>query len=345
MLNNRMRAFFVFLFGLLLGVDMDAASVRVRPLTAPAFPVARFTAGPAGTLTCLDWKTHGVKGIAANGDTSGVQFAVPADARITNVGGGDGRTVLTTATHGTLVLDQDGSVVARFAPTRFTPYVAAATDRRFAFGIGSAGDASGRVQADWLVTRVDLEKPDAAPRDLVTDDQFADPFARSIYPLGYLLVSADRATLYALWEGSTLLHVIPTAGGSPRTIPVTEGADAPTRATSAMRSAALSDPQAFYRLRSGYRWPQGLLRGPGDAVVILFREPASRGFSFTIDIYSREGRKIGSKLPVDLQPRSATAHARVVTATDGRQYVLVNEPNSDLSGVQNQTFYAIDLRP
>lgn len=337
------RASTLLVLGLALRAAAGTPSIRVRPLAAPAFPVARVVAGPGGTFTCLDWKMHKLRVISARGADAKVDLAIPAAAQITNIGGGDGQTVVTTAQQGTFVLGTDGSVRARFAATRFTPYVAATSLRNAAFGMGTAGDEDGRMRNDWLVTRVDLDQPSASPRELITDDAFADPFARSLYPLGYLLISADGTTLYALWEGSPVLHVAPMTSGAPRSISLTRGADAPPQATPALRAAAMTDRNSFYQLRSRFRWPQGLFRGPNDSVAVLFREPASRGNAFTVDVYSRDGKKIGANVPLDLEPRSASAHARVVTASDGRQYVLVNEPNNDASGVQNQHLYAIDM--
>jgi hypothetical protein len=337
------RGLMIAFVALAIGAAAAAPSLHVRPLTNPPIPVARLTAGPAGTLACLDWKTHMVKVVTAKGADAKIDLALPAEAHTTNFGGGDGQMVVTTAQHGTFVLGGDGSVRARFGTT-FTPYIAATVDGDVAFGMGSAGDENGRIRLDWFVTRVDLKTPSAAPRELVSDEAFADPFARSIYPLGYLLLSSDRSTLYAVWEGSPVLEIIPTAGGSPRAVPFATGDDAAPRATPALRASAIQDRTSFLRLRSKFRWPQGLLRGPGDTVAILFREPASRGNAFTLDIYSREGKKIGKSLGVAIQPRSATAQARTVVATDGRQYVLVNEPNNDYSGVNHQALYTIDIQ-
>jgi len=336
------RGSVIALIALALGVGATPRSLSVRPMANPPIPIARVTAGPAGALTCLDWKTHAVKVVDTQGADVKIDLALPAAAHITNIGGGDGQTVITTARDGTFVLAADGSVRARFG-TSFMPYVAATVHRDVAFGIGSASDENGRIRADWLVTSVDLKTPSAAPRAIVTDEAFADPFARSIYPLGYLLLSADGSTLYAVWEGSPVLKVIPTAGGSPRAVPFATGADAPPRATPALRASVIQDRNAFYRLRSQYRWPQGLLRGPGDTVAILFREPASRGNAFTIDVYSRDGTKIGPSVTAGIRPLSATAQARTIVATDGRQYVLVNEPNPDYSGVDHQALYSIDI--
>ena len=339
------RASTFIALGLVIGVDAGAASVRVRAMAVPPLSIARVTAGPAGALACLDWKTGRVKAVTPQGADARIDLAIPVAAQITNIGGGDGQMVVTTAQHGTFVLGQDGSVRGRFATARFTPYIAATIDRDSAFGMGSAGDETGHIRTDWLITRIDLKTPSAVARDLVNDTTFADPFARAIFPLGYLLLSADHSTLYALWEGSPVLYLIPTAGGSTRTITLTAGADAPPRATPALRSSVISDRNAFYQIRSKFRWPQGLLRGPNGLVAVLFREPAARGNAFTVDIYSREGKKVGATLPLGVEPRSATAHARTVATTDGRQYVIINEPNSDYSGVKNQRLYAIDINP
>jgi len=344
MTTRMTRASTILALGLAIGIDAGAASLRVRPMPVPTVSIARATAGPNGTLTYLDWKTHRMKVVTARGAETKVDLAIPVAAQVTNIGGGDGQTVVTTAQHGTFVLGQDGSVRARFPMNRFAPYIAATTDRDFAYGMGSAGDENGRIRADWFITRVDVKAPSTVPRDLVTDIPFGDPFARSIYPLGYLLLSADHSTLYALWEGSPMLYVVPTAGGPAHTFALSDGADAPPRATPALRASVMADPNAFYQLRSKYRWPQGLFRGPNGTVAILFREPASRGNGFTVDVYSREGKKAGATMPLDLQPRSTTAQARAVTATDGRQYVIVNEPNGDSSDVKNQSFYAIEIQ-
>src|SRR4051812_24872623 len=110
------RASTILALGLAIGAEAGAASVRARPLTAPSFFIARVTAGPAGTLTCLDWKTHTLKAITARGTDAKIDLAIPAAAQITNIGGGDGQTVVTTAQHGTFVLNPDGSVRARFTP-------------------------------------------------------------------------------------------------------------------------------------------------------------------------------------------------------------------------------------
>src|SRR4051794_37338831 len=114
------RASTVIAVGLAIGADAGAASVRVRSMPAPSLSIARATAGPAGALTCLDWKTQGVKGVTAQGADAKIDLAIPAAAEITNIGGGDGQTVVTTAQHGTFVLGQDGSVRARFTASRFT---------------------------------------------------------------------------------------------------------------------------------------------------------------------------------------------------------------------------------
>jgi hypothetical protein len=341
---TKTRASTVVILSLLFVIRAGAASIRVREVTTPFPAVARVAAGPAGSLLCLDWKTRTLKVLSARGGDARIDLALPAAAQVTNLGGGDGQTVVTTSQHGTFVLQKDGSVRARFEAREFAPYVAAAVDRSSAYGMGTAGDENGRIRADWLVTRVDLEHP-KAPRDLVTDATFADPFARAIYPLGYLLLSSDRSTLYASWEGSPRLYVIPMAGGAAQAITLTAGEKAPPRATPELRAAAIADRDSFYKLRSRYRWPQGLLRGPGDTVGILFREPASGGNAFTLDLYSREGKKLGASLALDVHPRSATAHARVVTATDGAQYVIINELEPGNSGVKNQRLYSVDLRP
>jgi hypothetical protein len=338
------RGSMIAFMALAIGAAAAAPSLSVRPAANPPIPIARITAGPAGNLACLDWKTLTVKVVSAKGTDLKMDLALPADVHVTDIGGGDGQMVVTTARHGTFVLSADGSVRARLAMSRFTPYIAATVEGDTAFGMGSAGDENGRMRDDWLITRVDLRTPAAGPREIVSDEAFADPFARTIFPLGYLLLSADGSTLYAVWEGSPVLEIIPTTGGSPRAVTFATGNDAPPRATRALGESLMTNRNAFYGLRSKFRWPQGLLRGPDDTVAILFREPASRGNAFTIDLYSRDGKKIGSTLSVGIEPRSATAQARTVVATDGRQYVLVNEPNSDYSGVSHQALYAIDLR-
>ncbi|MGA7614453.1 MAG: hypothetical protein WBX15_04660 [Thermoanaerobaculia bacterium] len=338
-----MKASFVAIAVLAVGIAAVAPGVRIQRMREIPFPVARVVAGPSGTLACLDWITHTIRVVDFGGEEAKIDVAVPASAQITNIGGGDGQAVITTARHGTFVLDANGSVRARFAANRFSPYVAATVDRNTAFGMGSAGDATGKIHAEWLVTRVDLEAPSNEPKELVTDSAFADPFARSLYPLGYILLSSDGKTLYALWEGSSILHVIPTRGSAPHAITVTSGDDAPPLATPALRASAMADRDAFYRLRSTYRWPQGLLRGPGESIAILFREPASRGNGFTLDLYSPGGKSIASHLAVAIEPRTLTAHARAVVATDGRQYILVNEPKADYSGAKHQALYAIEI--
>jgi hypothetical protein len=107
------------------------------------------------------------------------------------------------------------------------------------------------------------------------------------------------------------------------------------------RARTLREPGGYYHQRARYRWAQGTLRAPDGGTAVIFREPASRGNAFTMDVYSAEGKKRGGPFTLDLGLQSPLAVARPVSLPDGRQYVLVHEPDETFRAAGAQRFYRV----
>jgi hypothetical protein len=331
------------------------AFMRVTPLRGHALdsrsesfiPAAAVAPAPGGRLLVMDWRNGSVWSVDPSAGTSASAVSLPSGLRgVAAIGGSSGHAVLAAAREGVFVMSPDGKLRARLDSMQLHPYVASAVIGDALFGIGSgaaAGSDRRKIATGCLLFRVDLRRDGAEPEALICEDEFADPFARALYPTGALLPSRDGKRLYAVWERLPILWVVGADGGVVAARELAWAEDRAPAPTAEARSRILSHRGAFYAHRTRYRWVQGLLHGPGDSVAVLFREPASRENRFTIDLYDRDGRLLSAREPVDLGLRSPRAHARTVTTSRGEQFIVVNEPNDTFDGVREQRLFRIDL--
>lgn len=308
---------------------------RANPASIGAASIAP---APGGGVLFTEWKSGAAFRLEDpdRGTPKRLEEVAPP---VFYLAGGDELAFFSGPNSGSLVTDRSGSVRHRFHEKALQPIGGAvvAGERLFGAGVVRAGaleNPAGEFQSGCPVFTVDFSVDSPRAEPLGCGESKID--AANLAVGGHFRL--DGQEVYGIWDSKPDLFVFSRSGRLLRTIRIVDSLPALTMED---RKRILREPGGYYHHRARYRWAQGTLRTAEGGTAVIFREPASRGNGFTMDVYSREGRKIAASVPLDLGLKSELAVARPVSLQDGRQYVLVHEPDASFRAAGAQRFYRV----